>query len=215
MTTVACTQGEDVVTLTVPKAAYETGHERYTHPIVQYPSGWVGEHQADAGGNSYPGGQPTASSQDVSQPGSTNGKPKALTLATGLRDGSHPSYKTYQPAAPTSAAGSNDDHRQPGQGNPHLSVPADGSPESNSKTQMNPSQPSSPKSLTTETSPVPTPQLNTSAIPSQPSTLHQGQVPSESKEAPHATSMDVSEAHSYELSSWITMSAIVGVVLLL
>ncbi|EXK76136.1 hypothetical protein FOQG_19107 [Fusarium oxysporum f. sp. raphani 54005] len=61
---------------------------------------------------------------------------------------------------------------------------------------MNPSQPSSPKSLTTETSAVPTPQLNTSAIPSQPSTLQQGQVPSEFKEAPHATSMDVSEAHS-------------------
>ncbi|KAH7165049.1 hypothetical protein DER46DRAFT_662164 [Fusarium sp. MPI-SDFR-AT-0072] len=213
MTTVACTQVEDIVTLTVPKAAYETGRESHTHPIVQYPSGWVGGYQTDAGGKSYPVAQPTAGSQVGSQPGSVNSRPETFTRATGLQDHSHPSYKMHQPATPTLAAGSNSD-THPEQGNAKPSVPAQGLPESNNNTPTNPSQPSSPKSLTTETSIIPTPQLDNPATPSQSSPPHYGQVPSEPKETPYATSMVVSEAHSYELSSWIMITAIVGMVLL-
>ncbi|KAF4439125.1 hypothetical protein FACUT_4362 [Fusarium acutatum] len=205
MTTVACTHGGDIVTLTVPKAAYEIGDESYTHPIVQYPSGGAGRHQTDAGSNIYPVVQPTRGSQ----PGPKSGQPESASITTGLHDGSHPSYKTYQPAAHTSAAGSNSDH-QSGQGNQQPFAPADSSPESSSKTQANPSKLSSPKSLKTET-----PQLYTSAIPSQSSLLHQGEAPSESKGAPHATAVVVSEAHRYDLTSWITMTAIAGMVLFL
>ncbi|KAL9567515.1 hypothetical protein ACKAV7_008279 [Fusarium commune] len=204
---------EDIVTLTVPKAAYETGRESHTHPIVQYPSGWVGGYQTDAGGKSYPVAQPTAGSQVGSQPGSVNSRPETFTRATGLQDHSHPSYKMHQPATPTLAAGSNSD-THPEQGNAKPSVPAQGLPESNNNTPTNPSQPSSPKSLTTETSIIPTPQLDNPATPSQSSPPHYGQVPSEPKETPYATSMVVSEAHSYELSSWIMITAIVGMVLL-
>ncbi|KAL5623779.1 hypothetical protein FOBRF1_003029 [Fusarium oxysporum] len=207
MATVACTQGEDIVTLTVPKAAYETGRASDTHPIVQYPSGW-------AGGNSNPVVQPTEGPQGGSQHGSKNVPPETPTRATGSRDDSHPSYKVHQPATTTSATGSNGD-TQPAQGNTRPSVPAQGSPESNSNTPMNPSQPSSPKSLTTETSTIPTPQLDTSAIPSQSSPLHQDQVPSEPADAPYATPMVVSEARGYSLPSWIAITAIVGMALLL
>ncbi|EXK83367.1 hypothetical protein FOQG_12384 [Fusarium oxysporum f. sp. raphani 54005] len=188
MTTVACTHGGDIVTLTVPKAAYETGRASYTHPIVQYPSGLVGGYQTDAVGNSYPVVQPTR--------------------------GSQPGSKNEQPETPTPAAGSNGD-MQPEQGNQQPSLPAHDLPESTSGTLMNPSQPSSPKSLTTETIIIPTPQLETSAIPSKSTPPHHGQVPSEPKEAPYATPMVVSEAHRYGLTAWIAITAIVGVVLLL
>ncbi|CVL08702.1 uncharacterized protein FMAN_06859 [Fusarium mangiferae] len=208
MTTVACTHGGDVATLTVPKAAYETGSAIYTHPVVQYPSGWVGGHQTDAVGNGHPVIQPTAGSHGVS----TGGKPESPSLSPGFGDSSHPSYKTYQPAAHTSVAGSNDGH-QPGQGNQKPSVPADRSPESSTKTQPNPSKPTSPKSLTTETSILTTPQLYTSAIPSQSTPHRQGEAPSESKEAPHATAVVVSEAHRYDLTPWTAMTAIVGMIL--
>lgn len=209
MTTVVCTHGGDVATLTVPKAAYETGSAIYTHPIVQYPSGWVGGHQTDAGGNSYPAVQPTRGSQ----PSSKNGQPESHTVAAGSKD-SHPSYKTHQPATPTSAVGSNGDD-QPEQGYPQPSVAAQDSPESNGNTPMSPSQPSSPKSLITETSIIPTSQLDTSALPSQSSPPRQSQVPSKSKGAPYASPAVVSEAHRHDLASWITMTAIVGVILFL
>ncbi|KAJ0135020.1 Acriflavine sensitivity control protein acr-2 [Fusarium oxysporum f. sp. albedinis] len=214
MTTVSCSQGGQIVTLTVPRAAYETSYESYTHPIVQYSPGWVGGYQTDAGGNSYPVLQPTGGSQGGYQPGSVNSQSETLTRATGLRDDSRPSYMTHQPATPTSAAESKGD-THPGQGNTQPPVSAQGAPESNSNTLMNPSPSSSLESLTTETSIPPTPQHETSAIPSQSSPPHHGQVPSEPKEAPYATPMVVSDAHSYELSSWITMGAIVGLVLLL
>ncbi|PNP78641.1 hypothetical protein FNYG_07987 [Fusarium nygamai] len=209
MTTVACTHGGDTVTLTIPKAVYETGSASYTHPIVQYPSGWVGGHQTDAGGKSYPAGRPTGGSQ----PGSKDDQPEVPTAATGIQE-SHPSYKTHQPVTPTSAAGSNGDDK-PGHGKPQPSVPAQGSPESNSKSPENPSLPASPTSLTTETSIAPTSQLDTSALPSQSSPLDQGQAPSESKGAPYAASVVVSEAHRSNLATWITMTAIVGIVLFL
>lgn len=209
MTTVACTHGGAVATLTVPKAAYETGSAIYTHPIVQYPSGWAGGHQADAGGNSDPAVQPTRDSQ----PSSKNGQPEAYTVAAGPKD-SHPSYKTHQPTTPTSAIGSNDDN-QPEQGYPQPSVAAQGSPESNGNTLMSPSQPSSPKSLITETSIIPTPQLDTTALPSQSSPPRPSQVPSKSKGAPYASPAVVSEAHRHDLASWITMTAIVGMILFL
>ncbi|EMT69312.1 hypothetical protein FOC4_h10016911, partial [Fusarium odoratissimum] len=173
----------------------------------QYPSGW-------AGGNSNPVVQPTEGPQGGSQHGSKNVPPETPTRATGSRDDSHPSYKVHQPATTTSATGSNGD-TQPAQGNTRPSVPAQGSPESNSNTPMNPSQPSSPKSLTTETSTISTPQLDTSAIPSQSSPLHQDQVPSEPADAPYATPMVVSEARGYSLPSWIAITAIVGMDLLL
>ncbi|KLO95471.1 uncharacterized protein LW93_8011 [Fusarium fujikuroi] len=209
MTTVACTNGGDVATLTVPKAAYETGSAIYTHPIVQYPSGWLGGHQTDAGSNSYPAVQPTRGSQ----PNSKNGQPESHTVAAGLKD-SHPSYKTHQPATPTSAVGSNGDD-QTEQGYPQPSVAAQGSPESNGNTLMSPSQPSSPKSLITETSIIPTPQLDTSALPSQSSPPRQSHIPSKSKGAPYASPAVVSEAHRHDLASWITMTAIVGMILFL
>ncbi|KIL86461.1 hypothetical protein FAVG1_10290 [Fusarium avenaceum] len=209
MTTVACTHGGDVATLTVPRAAYKTGSAIYTHPVVQYPSGWVGGHQTDAAGNGHPVVQPTAGLHG----GSTGGRPDSPSLSPGSGDGSHPSYKTYQPAAHTSVAGSNDSH-QLGQGNPKPSVPADGSSESSTKTQMNPPKPPSSKSLTTETIILTTPQVYTSAIPSQ-SSHRQGEAPSESKEATHATAVVISEAHRYDLTSWIMLTAIVGMVVFL
>ncbi|KAF5668772.1 hypothetical protein FDENT_11701 [Fusarium denticulatum] len=209
MTTVACTQGGDIVTLTVPKAVCETGPASHTHPIVQYPSGWVGGHQTDAGGDTYPTGRPTGSSQ----PGSKNGRPDYPTVATGSQD-SHPSYKTHQHVSPTSAGASNG-YKQPDQGIPQPSVPAQDAAESNSNTPAYPSQPSSPKSLTTETSTVPTSQLGNSALPSQSSPHGQGQAPSESTGAPYATSVVVSEAHRSGLATWITITAIVGMVLFL
>jgi hypothetical protein len=79
---------------------------------------------------------------------------------------------------------------------------------------MNPSKPSSSKSLTTETNILTTPQLYTSAIPSQ-SPHRQGEAPSESKEATHATVVVISEAHRYDIASWITLTAIVGMVVFL
>ncbi|KAG9503442.1 hypothetical protein J7337_006287 [Fusarium musae] len=209
MTTVACTQGGDIVTLTVPKAVCETDRASYTHPIVQYPSGWVGGHQTDAGGDTYPTGRLTGSSQ----PGSKNGQPEYPTVATGSQD-SHPSYKTHQHVAPT-AAGASSGHKQPEQGNPQPSVSAQESAESNSNTPAYPSQPSSPKSLTTETSIIPTSQRGNSALPSQSSPLDQDQVPSESTGAPYATSVVVSEAHRSGLATWIKITAIVGMVLFL
>ncbi|KAF5979381.1 hypothetical protein FBULB1_5752 [Fusarium bulbicola] len=207
MTTVACTQGGDIVTLTVPKAVCETGPASHTHPIFQYPSGWVGGHQTDAGSNSYPT-YPTRGSQ----PGSKNGQPEYPTVTTGSQD-SHPTYKTHQPVAPTSAGASNG-YKQPEQGNPQPSVPAQGSAKSISNSPAYPSQPSSPMSLTTETSIVPTSQLGNSALPSQSSPLDQGQAPSESKGAPSTTSVVVSEAHRYDLTSWIMITALIGMLLL-
>ncbi|KAH6950821.1 hypothetical protein DER45DRAFT_649320 [Fusarium avenaceum] len=209
MITVACTHGGDVATLTVPKAAYKTGSAIYTHPVVQYPSGWVGGHQTDAAGNGHPVVQPTAGLHG----GSTGGKPDSPFLSPGSGDGSHPSNKTYQLATHTSVAGSNDSN-QPGQGNPKLSVPADGSSDSSTKAQMNPPKPSSSKSSTTETSILTKPQLYASAIPSQ-SPHRQGETPSESKEATHTTAVIISEAHRYDLASWITLTAIVGMVVYL
>ncbi|KAF5579175.1 uncharacterized protein FSUBG_13666 [Fusarium subglutinans] len=203
MTTVACTQGGDIVTLTVPKAVCETGPASHTHPIVQYPSGWVGGHQTDAGGNSYPTGG--------SQPGSKNGQPEYPTETAGIQ-GSHPSYKTHQHVAPTSAGATNG-YKQPEQGNPQPSVPVQGSADSNSNSPANPSQPSSPKSLTTGTSIIPTSPLGNSARPSQSSSVDQGQAPSESKGAPYTTSVVVSEAHRYDLTSWIMITALVGMLL--
>ncbi|KAF5697378.1 hypothetical protein FGLOB1_12805 [Fusarium globosum] len=208
MTTVACTHGGAVATLTVPKAAYETSSAIYTHPIVQYPSGWVGGHQTDAAGNGHPVVQPTAGSHG----GSIGGKPESPSLSPGFGDSSHPSYKTYQPADHTLVAGSKDGHK-PGQGNQKPSVPADRSPESSTKTQANPSKPTSPKSLTTETSILTTPQIYTSAIPSQSTPHRQGEALSESEEAPYATAVVVSEAHRYDLTSWTAMTAIVGMIL--
>ncbi|KAF5712282.1 MUC1-extracellular alpha-1 4-glucan glucosidase [Fusarium mundagurra] len=208
MITVACTQGGEIVTLTVPKAAYETGSASYTQPIVQYPSGWVGGHQTDAGGNSHPAVQPTGGSQ----PGPKNSQPEVPAVATGLQD-SHPSYKVHQPGTPTSAAGSNGDD-QPKHGNPQPSVPAQGSPKSNTNSPENPSQPASPTSLTTETNIVPTSQLGTSAVPSQSSYPHHSQVPSESKGAPYSTPVAVSEAYRHDFSVWTMMTAIVGMLLL-
>ncbi|CZR43779.1 uncharacterized protein FPRO_07304 [Fusarium proliferatum ET1] len=210
MTTVACTHGGDVATLTVPKAAYETSSAIYTHPIVQYPSGWVGGHQTDAAGNGHPVVQPTAGSHG----GSIGGRPESPSLSPGFGDSSHPSYKTYQPADYTSVAGSKDGH-EPGQGNQKPSVPADRSPESSTKTQANPSKPTSPKSLTTATSILTTPQIYTSAIPSQSPPHRQGEALSESEEAPHTTAVVVSEAHRYDLTSWTAMTAIVGMILYL
>jgi hypothetical protein len=207
MTTVACTQGGDIVTLTVPKAAYETGSASYPHPIIQYPSGWVGGHQTDAGGSGYPAVNPTGGSQ----PGSKNGQPEVATAATGIQ-GSYPSYKTHQAVNPTSAAGPNGGD-QSEHGKPQPSVPVQGSPEPSNNSPENPSQPASPTSLTTETSIIPSSQHGTSALPSELSPLGQGQVPSESTGAPHATSVVVSEAHRSDLASWITMTAIVGIVL--
>ncbi|RBR12677.1 hypothetical protein FVER53590_29051 [Fusarium verticillioides] len=209
MTTVACTQGGDIVTLTVPKAVCETDRASYTHPIVQYPSGWVGGHQTDAGGDMYPTGRLTGSSQ----PGSKNGQPEYPTVATESQD-SHPSYKTHQHVAPT-AAGASNGYKQPEQGNLQPSVSAQESAESNSNTPAYPSQPSSPKSLTTETSIIPTSQRGNSALPSQSSPLDQDQVPSESTGAPYATSVVVSEAHRSGLATWIKITAIVGMVLFL
>ncbi|KAF5627117.1 hypothetical protein F52700_8600 [Fusarium sp. NRRL 52700] len=207
MTTVACTQGGDIVTLTVPKAACETGRGTNTRPIVQYPSGWVGGHQTDAGGNSYPTGRPTGGSQ----PGSKNGQPEYSAVAPGPQD-SHPSYETNQPVAPTSVGGSKG-AGQPKQGNPQPSVAAQGSAESND-TPVKPSQPSSPKSLTTETRIIPTSQLGNSALPSQSLPVDKGQAPSKSKGEPYATSVVVSEAHRYDLTSWTVITALVGMLLL-
>ncbi|KAK6710995.1 hypothetical protein SNK05_005429 [Fusarium graminearum] len=214
MTTVACTHEGDIITLTVPKAAYETGNGGNTHPIVQYPPGWTGGYQTDAAGDGYPVVQPTAGSQVVSKPGSKNDQSKSLTRPTGSQEDSHPSYKVYQPAIPTSAGGSNGD-TSPGQGNTQPSAPAQGSPKSNSNTPTKPSKPSSPESLTTETSTIRPPQLETSAVPSQPSPSDHSQVPSEPKVAPYATPVAVSGAHSHELSLWITMGAMLGAALLL
>lgn len=209
MTTIAYTHGGDVATLTVPKAAYETGSAIYTHPVVQYPSGWVGGHQTDAAGNGHPVVQPTTGSHG----GSIGGKPESLSLSPGFGDSSHPSYKTYQPADHTSVAGLKEGHK-PGQGNQKPSVPADRSPESSTKTQANPSKPTSPKSLTTETSILTTLQIYTSAIPPQsPPPYRQGEALSESEEAPYATTVVVSEAHRYDLTSWTAMTAIVGMIL--
>ncbi|KAF5567588.1 hypothetical protein FPHYL_3211 [Fusarium phyllophilum] len=209
MTTVACTHGGEIVTLTVPKAAYETGSESYTHPIVQYPSGWVGGHQTNTGGSSHPAVKPTGGAQ----PGSKNDQPQSPGVATGLHD-SHHSYKTHQPLNPTSAAKSNgDDQSVPG--NPQPSIPAQGSPDSSNNSPEDPSQPSSPTSLTTETSIVPTYPLGTSAPPSQSSPPRQSQVPSGSEGAPHATSVVVSEAQRSDLATWITMTAIIGMVIFL
>jgi hypothetical protein len=79
MTTVAYTRGPNVITLTVPRAACETGSDSYTpHPIVQYPSSWDGDHRTDvtnsmarptAGlpGNSHPE-TPTKPSQSSGPP---------------------------------------------------------------------------------------------------------------------------------------------------
>ncbi|KAF5564855.1 hypothetical protein FNAPI_1933 [Fusarium napiforme] len=209
MTTVSCTHGGDVVTLTVPKAAYETGSASYTHPIVQYPTGWVGGHQTDAGSSSHPAVKPTGGSQ----PGSKNGQPEVPTTATGIQ-GSYPSYKTHQAVNPTSAAGSYGGD-QPEHGKPQPSIPAQGSAESNNNSPENPSQPESPTSLTTETSIMPSSQHGTSGLTSESSPLDQGQVPSESNGAPYATSVVVSEAHKSDLATWITMTAIVGMVLFL
>ncbi|CAG1992779.1 unnamed protein product [Fusarium graminearum] len=214
MTTVACTHGGDIITLTVPKAAYETGNGGNTHPIVQYPPGWTGGYQTDAAGDGYPVVQPTAGSQVVSKPGLKNDQSKSLTRPTGSQEDSHPSYKVYQPAIPTSTGGSNGD-TSPGQGNTQPSAPAQGSPKSNSNTPTKPSKPSSPESLTTETSTIRPPQLETSAVPSQPSPSDHSQVPSEPKVAPYATPVAVSGAHSHELSLWITMGAMLGAALLL
>ncbi|KAF5674643.1 hypothetical protein FCIRC_7708 [Fusarium circinatum] len=207
MTTVACTQGGDIVTLTVPKAVCETGRASYTHPIVRYPSGGVGGHQTDASINSYPT-YPTG----ISQPGSKNGQPEYPTVTAGSQD-SHPSYKTHQPVAPTSVGATNG-YKQPEQRNPQPSVPAQGSVESKNNSPAYPSQPSSLKSLTTETSILPTSQLGNSALPSQPSSLDQGQAPSESKGAPSTTSVVVSGAHRYDLTSWIMITALIGMLLL-
>ncbi|KAM0491063.1 hypothetical protein ACHAP8_010951 [Fusarium lateritium] len=208
MTTVACTQGGDIVTLTVPKAAYETGSVSNTHPIVQYPSSWIKEHQTHGGSNGYPTRRPTGGSQ----PGSKNGQPAYPTIATGLSD-AHPSYKAHQPVTPTSVGGSHGDD-QSEQGNPQPSVQAQGSAGPTNNMPMNPSQPSSPKSLTTETRIIPTSQLGDSALPTQSSPLDRGQAPSESKGPPYATPVVISEAHRYDLTSWIMITIIVGMLLL-
>ncbi|KAG8667774.1 hypothetical protein FPOAC1_012613 [Fusarium poae] len=208
MTTVACTQGGDIVTLTVPKAAYETGRVDYTHPIVQYPSGWNEGHQAHAGSSNYPTGQPAGGSR----PGSKNGQPEYPTVATGSQD-SYPSYKAHHPVIPTSVGGSSGDD-QPEQGNPQPSVPAQGSAEAINNMPMNPSQPSSPKSLTTETRIITTTQLGNSALPSQSSPIDQGQTTSETKGLPYNTPVVVSEACINNLTLWITITALVGIFLM-
>ncbi|KAF4472904.1 hypothetical protein FAGAP_13486 [Fusarium agapanthi] len=174
----------------------------------QYPSGWVGGHQTDVGGDSYPTGRPTGGSQ----PGSKNGQPEYPTVATGLQD-SHPSYKPHQHVAPTSVGALNGDD-QPEKVNPQPSVQTQGSAESNNNTLVKPSHASSPKGLTTETSIIATSQLGNSALPSEPSPLDQGQAPSESKGAPYTTSVVVSEAHRHDLTSWTMITALVGMLLL-
>ncbi|KAF0642204.1 hypothetical protein FPSE5266_05544 [Fusarium pseudograminearum] len=155
-----------------------------------------------------PGTTSLSPSSDLT-PGSKNDQSETLIRPTGSQEDSYPSYKVDQPAVPTSAGGSDND-TSPGQGNTQPSVSAQGSQRSNSNAPINPSGPSSPESLTTETSTIRTPQFETSAVPP-----HHSQVPSGPKDAPYATPVAVSGAHSYEISPWITMGAILGVALLL
>ena len=209
MTTFPCTHKGGIVSLTVPKAAYETGTVNHIHPIVQYPSGWVGGHQTDAGRNTHPEKRPTTSSQFEPK----KGYPESPASATGPED-TYASYRTHQSLIPTSAAGSNGDN-QPEQGIPQQSAAAQGSLESDRKAPKSPSQPSSPEKLTTETDTIPTLPFNPSTLPSNSPPPHQGQVPSRAKGVPHATPVVVSEAYKHDLTLWIRMTAIVGVILIL
>lgn len=215
MTTVACTQGTDkgIVTLTIPKAAYETGTKKYTHPIVQYPSGWTEDAQTDAGGNSYPVVQPTTGSQGGTQPGHRKGQPETPALAAGSQGDFGQSYKTRKPTITTSAVGLYRSNR-PGQRNGQPSIPAKGSTVSKSNTLMSPSLASFSNAMTTETSIMPTPQFDTSTVPSQSSFPHQGHSSSELKETPYATTMVLSEAHRYHLASWVVVIVVLIVILL-
>lgn len=228
MTTVPCTHNGGAITLTVPQAAYETGTVSHTQPIVQYPSGWVGGHQTEAGSNTHPEKQHTA----ISQPGFKNGQPVSAIVATGSKD-ADASHKTDQPANPTSAAGyqsgsasdtsggtmpgkavGSNGNDQQGQGIPQPSVAAQDSPESNRNTPMSPSQPSSPKTLTTETSVIPIPPLDTSTLPSKSLPSSQSQVPSGS-EGPYTAPVVISEAYRYDTALWIKMTAMLVAILLL
>jgi hypothetical protein len=83
----------------------ETGSKGYTHPILQYPSGWIEGSLTDAGGNSYPMVQPTAGSQGGSQPGHKTGQPETPSLAAVSQGDSRHNSKSRQHTAPTLAAG--------------------------------------------------------------------------------------------------------------
>ncbi|KAL2201854.1 hypothetical protein CC79DRAFT_1402170 [Sarocladium strictum] len=75
MTTVTYTQASETITLTIPKAALESGNESDApHPIIQYPSSsssssssWNKNHQTDAASEGYSMAQPTAGWREDSQ----------------------------------------------------------------------------------------------------------------------------------------------------
>ncbi|KAF5646358.1 hypothetical protein F52700_1788 [Fusarium sp. NRRL 52700] len=118
----ACgTNGENTVTLTVPEAACETTSGSYSHPIVQYPSGWTGGYQTAQNGtdnheaqytvksHGQPQGSPqhTYTNVEPSVPAPTagayshtqlgyNGQPSASISTAGLQSSSQKSKDSYQ-----------------------------------------------------------------------------------------------------------------------
>ncbi|KAF5675589.1 hypothetical protein FDENT_9724 [Fusarium denticulatum] len=106
----ACgSNGENTVTLTVPKAACETTSGSYSHPIVQYPSGWTGGYQTAQNGTGNHETQYTVKSHQQPQ-GSpqhtyTNVQPSIPAPTAGVYSHSQ-NGKNGQSSAPIPTAGS-------------------------------------------------------------------------------------------------------------
>ncbi|KAF5668360.1 hypothetical protein FHETE_5296 [Fusarium heterosporum] len=213
MTTIVYIQGQTTATLTVPKAAYETGSRSYSQPIVQLPPGWNEEHQTDAGGDIFPVAQPKVGTHHDSQPRHRHGQAGNPNPALDPQRYSRPSHKNHQYAIPTSASGSRGNYRQ-AQGNRQPSAPAQGDSLSNDGILPRPTQSSVSKSLTTGTAIILTPELNTSRVLPLSSTSHQEHGSFEHKESSPPTPMVVSTGLRNHSTFWIMIVAMMGMLLL-
>ncbi|KAF5577040.1 MUC1-extracellular alpha-1 4-glucan glucosidase [Fusarium pseudocircinatum] len=115
----ACgSNGENTVTLTVPEAACETTSGSYSHPIVQYPSGWTGGYQTTQNGTGNHEAQYTVKSH-----GQPQGSPKHT-------------YTNVQPSVPAPTAGAYS-HTQSGNNQLFAPIPTAGSPSNSQETKDN------------------------------------------------------------------------------
>ncbi|KAF4339185.1 hypothetical protein FBEOM_6882 [Fusarium beomiforme] len=195
----ACgSNGENLVTLTVPEAACETGSGISSHPIVQFPDGWTEGYQTDKNGNSYLEAQFTAESQGDSQHNHGNGQLSIPTPAAESYSDSQAGYNGH-PSAPVPTAGSQSNFLE-GK-NSHLEESAQ--PNNNDEP-----HPTHPMTLTTEiatTGEIQATKSTDSLNPSQP-----GQA-----DSPYTTLMPISGGHRFQSTSWMMMAVMLGIVLLL
>ncbi|KAF5707733.1 hypothetical protein FMUND_10951 [Fusarium mundagurra] len=106
----ACgSNGENTITLTVPEVACKTTSGSYSHPFVQYPSGWTGGYQTAQNGTGYHEAQYTAKSlgqqQGSPQHTYTNVQPSIPAPTAGVYSFTQ-SGNNGQPSAPIRATGS-------------------------------------------------------------------------------------------------------------